>query len=204
MPEACRRSAWMVILLMPVLVQAESPEPMNVPPRVGPLCVEADDESGNVSLEWTGGSPPFAVVRADHRCFRDAEHVWVLESHLEVRNFVDSGALRLGTRMYYQVYDANSVPEAHWVAPDGGLPGQEITVRGAGFDSDCSKNSVYIAGSAARVIDCSFIHLVFVVPEDSITGSVIVATPTGGALVGDSCTEVSRKPATWKEAGPYN
>jgi hypothetical protein len=104
--------------------------------------------------------------------------------------------------MYYEVYDANSSPEAHWVSPDGGLPGREITVRGAGFDSDCSKNSVYIAGVAARVVECSFIHLVFVVPEDWITGTVMVASPAGATLVGSSCTEVSRKSVTWQEAGP--
>ena len=176
MYRAYRRLVWIVFLFMPVLLRAESPEPTNVPPQVGPLSVVADDESGDVALEWSGGTPPFAVVRADHQCFRDAEHVWVLGSGLTARNFVDSGGFRLGKRMYYQVYDANSVPEAHWVSPDGGLPGEEITVRGAGFDSNCSKNSVYIAGVAARVVECSFIHLVFVVPEDWITGSVIVVS----------------------------
>ena len=204
MSEPHCRLAWIVFLLMPVLAQAESPEPTNVPPQVGPLGLDTDDKSGDVALEWTGGTPPFAVVRADHQCFRDAEHVWLLGSGLRTRNFMDSGVLRLGEQMYYQVYDANSVLEAHWVSPDGGLPGREITVRGAGFDSDCSKNSVYIAGVAARVVECSFIHLVFVVPEDLITGSVMVASPTGATLVGGSCTELSRKSVTWEEAKPHD
>ena len=189
------------IAFVPVLLQAESPEPTNVPPQVGPLSVVADDKSGDIVLEWSGGTPPFAIVRADHQCFRDADHVWALGADLKARSFVDSDPLQLGTRVYYQVYDANSIPEAHWLSPDGGLPGQEITIRGAGFDHDCSRNSVHIAGTSARVVNCSFIHLVFVVPDNSITGSVTVSTPTGTALVGDCCTDISRQPATWKEAG---
>jgi len=188
-------------MFTPVLLQAESPEPTGVPPQVGPIILVADSKSGDVGLEWGGGTPPFAIVRANHQCFRDADHVWALGTNIRSHKFVDAGALRLGEQMYYQVYDANSMPEAHWLSPDGGLPGKEITIRGAGFDQDCSKNSVYIAGAPARVVECSFIHLVFVAPENSITGSVTVSTPSGAALLGDCCNEFSRQPVTWTSDG---
>ena len=201
MPTVHRCLALVGMILTPAVVRAETIPPTYVPPEIGPLIVAADSGSGDVTLKWSGGTPPFTVVRADDPCFRDAEHVWLLGSGLQVSEYVDSGALRLGKRLHYQVYDVNSTPEAHWSHPDGGTPGDEITIRGAGFDVDCSKNEVYIAGREARVVECSFIHLVFVVPTDSITGFVTVATPTGAALVGDPCLEGESRPsATWRES----
>jgi len=141
-----RLLAFGAVLLVPTVVPAVTFEPMRVPPEIGPLHVEAETSSGDVTLKWSGGTVPFSVVRADDECFRDAQHVWLLVSGLQIAEYVDSGATQLDRRLYYKVYDANATPEAFSLHPDGGRSGEEVTIRGAGFDVDCSKNEVYIAG----------------------------------------------------------
>ena len=186
-------------------LRAETRVPIHVPPEICDLTVSAARETGDVTIAWSGGKAPFVVVRSDAKDFRVSKRLEVIASGLRSTQFVDRGAYRAGKRLYYQIYDPNSMPEVFGFSPDGGLPGAEIRVRGVGFRSDCAKITVEVAGSEAPIkLDCSFLGFTFKVPPNAMTGSLIVATPAGAALAGDTGTElqpichgVPRTPRSW-------
>jgi hypothetical protein len=183
-------------------VLAESILPTNIPPEICDLAVAADQEPGDVVVTWSGGTPPFTIVRSDAEDLATATRLEVVAQNQRTSRFVDRGASRAGNRSYYQVYDVNSVPVVFGLSPDGGLPGSKITVRGVALRSDCDELTVRIAGhDVPTKFDCSFTGFSFKVPVDAFTGSVIVATPAGATVVGaeeaETCKGEPRRPRSW-------
>jgi len=186
-------------------INAETRVPTYVPPEICDLTVAADRETGDVTVAWSGGTAPFILVRSGARDLRDSTRFEVVASGLRSTKFVDHLAYRAGRRLCYQIFDRNSVPEVFGFSPDGGVPGTEIRVRGVGFRSDCAKITVQAGGVEVPVkLDCGFLGFTFKVPVNSMTGSLIVATPAGAALAGDQgedmqpmCKGVPRKPRSW-------
>jgi hypothetical protein len=194
--------AFCVILVFFGAAKGDSSEPVHVPPVVCHMTVDADRSTADVTITWSGGTPPFTLVRGNTDHFSKATRLEVLSSRLHSRRFVDRGAFVPGKRFYYQVYDHNSQPEVFEFTPDGGLPGAVITVRGVAFAPDCSKMTVLMAGTKAEEkLDCTFTSFKFKVPKNAVTGSLIVATPAGatvpGTDQGDYCNGVRRQPTSW-------
>jgi hypothetical protein len=190
------------IVALSLQVHAESEEPRNVPPEICDLAVVADPGSGDVTVTWSGGTAPFTVVRSEVEELRDAKHFEVVAEGLRSRRFVDRRAFNPDGRLYYQVYDSNVVPEVFDFSPDGGVPGAEIRVRGVGFPADCDEITVQVGGvDVPTKLNCCFTGFTFRVPLNSMTGPLIVVTPTGAALAGtvgeESCKGTPRRPRSW-------
>jgi len=133
---------------------------------------------------------------------RSSARLEVVASGVDSRRFVDRGAFDPQARLYYQVYDLHSPPTVFGFSPDGGVPGSEITVRGVGFRSDC--NDVLVQAGGVEVplkVECSFTRVVFKVPQNAMTGHLIVATPAGAAVAGVEeemyCHGTARHPMSW-------
>jgi len=197
--------AFLVLVTWCSPLQAETRVPTYVPPDICNLTVTADRETGDVTIAWSDGTAPFIVVRSETEDLQQSTGLEVIASGVRSTQFVDRRAYRDGRRLYYQVYDRNSQPEIFGFSPDGGLPGAEIKVRGVGFSSDCAKITVQVGGSDVPVkLDCGFLGFTFKVPLNAMTGSLIVATPAGAALAGDSgedvqpmCKAAPRRPRSW-------
>jgi len=180
----------------------ESRVPLSVPPELCDLRVVADEKSGDVRLSWSGGTPPFTVVRSETEDFRHAKDLEVVAPTVRSNGFEDRRAFSTDKRFFYQVYDQNSPPDIFEFSPDGGLPGAEITVRGVGFCSDCGKIGVYIGGVEAPVkLECGFLGFKFKTPTNAMTGYLVVAAPGGVADAGmeaeDECRGKPRRPRSW-------
>jgi hypothetical protein len=80
------------------------------PPEICSLSVGRDVSSGSVIVTWTGGTPPFTVIRADGPCFGQASELKYLSQDVGGHRYIDRGALRAKRRFWYQVYDVNSGP----------------------------------------------------------------------------------------------
>jgi hypothetical protein len=196
-----RSAGWAgLVLLSPVY--AESPEPKDVPPDICDVAAVADQGTGDVIVSWSGGTPPFTVVRSDAADFRKAALVDVVASGIPSRRFVDRKAFDPDERLYYQVYDPTSPPDVFGFSPDGGLPGAEIRVRGVGFPSNCDEIVLQAGGVEVPIkLDCSFTGFVFKVPQNAVTGHLLVGTPAGVADAGLDqemyCNGTPRHPVTW-------
>lgn len=179
----------------------ETPVPKGTPlPEICNIQVALADTSWNVIVSWTGGTPPFVVMRGTADDFTQADSVEVIATDLFEREYSDHNAAKDGTHYYYLVYGENSVPEIFSIVPNGGRPGQPITIRGAAFSDDCTENSVYFAGKSARITeDCRFDRIVFAVPEDAVTGYVVVSSPGGAGFPGhhNYCRGHKLSPRSW-------
>ena len=186
--------------LMPA--QAETTEPSNVPPEICDLVVTADRGTGDVVVNWSGGTPPFVVVRSNADDLRLAQRLEVVTASSRSRRVVDHDVLASGRRLFYQVYDHNSQPQVFGFSPDGGLPGAEIRVRGVGFPSDCGKIKVMAGGvDVPEKLDCGFLGFTFRVPVNGMTGYLLVATPAGATVAGaqsePTCNGKPRRARSW-------
>jgi len=182
---------------------AEEQPATNLPPEICDLVVEVERASGNVTVTWSGGTPPFILVRGDVRNLAEATKVEYLSMDTSARRFVDPGAFSRGRRFYYQVYDHNSVPEVFTMTPDDLREGGAVTVRGVGFSGDCATNTVVFEGGIEVRPNgkCSFIGFQFTVPPKVVSGSIMFVSPNGVGGFGDHqsyrCDGISRRPATW-------
>jgi len=80
-------------------------------PEICDVAVALEPGSGEVTVTWSGGTPPFQVIRGDVPRFdRATELDWLADRAME-RRHVDSKARKPGRRYYYQVYDYNSARE---------------------------------------------------------------------------------------------
>lgn len=101
------------------LAYAASRTPINVPPEICDLVVVADHETGDVRVSWSGGTPPFIVVRSDTEDLRLATRLDVVAPAARVSEFVDPRAFLARRRLFYQVYDRNSLPDIFGFSPEG-------------------------------------------------------------------------------------
>ena len=75
-----------------------------------------------------------------------------------------------------------NVTEIHSIEPLSGITGQQITIRGSGFDPTCSENKVMIGDSACESITCLDTAVQCTVPElDPAAYSVYLNTRLGRA-----------------------
>ena len=79
-----------------------------LPPQICNLSVVRDTNSDDVILTWSGGTPPFEVIRADGPCFGKANELRYLSHKVPGHRYVDHHAQRAKRRLWYQVYDDNS------------------------------------------------------------------------------------------------
>src|SRR5262245_1785885 len=91
------------------------------PPEICALSVTRDARSGSAVITWSGGTPPFEVLRADASCFGKASEIKVLASSISGHRYVDVGVLRMKRRFWYQIYDSNSGPII-WSVTQGDAP----------------------------------------------------------------------------------
>ena len=99
------------MLLSFSLAICETPEPpQSSNPRLCDLNVTHDESSGDVVVEWLGGSPPFAVLRADNEDYEQTDAIQVLAIGLCERIFTDEAILDSGNRYWYFIMDINSPP----------------------------------------------------------------------------------------------
>lgn len=184
-------------------LRAEEQPAVNLPPEICELSVKADPGSGDALLSWSGGTPPFVVVRGDAGSLDEATKVEYLSMNVAGRRFLDSGALRKGHRFYYQVYDHNSVPEVFTMTPDDPHEGDVATIRGIGFSRDCARNIVVFDGGleVRPRGKCDFTGFQFTIPLGAVSGSLMFVSPNGVGGFGDHqsyrCDGMPRSPATW-------
>jgi hypothetical protein len=182
-------------------VQADLKPNPDRPPEICDLVVTADPSNGDVTILWSGGTPPFVLVRGDARSFLEAKSIEFLSMNVTDRRYKDRGASRAGRRYFYQVYDHRSPPEVMSLVPGEFHDGDVVRVRGIGFSRDCSENTVVLPG-AVEVQPrgkCEFTGFEFAVPRGAVSGNVMFASPNGNCLLGDcqQCRGVLRRPATW-------
>jgi hypothetical protein len=181
--------------------RAAPPGPATNGPEICDFSVEAGGKSGMVLLRWTGGTPPFIVMRSDRESFSNDADLVMVESRAP--NRLVGVSERTGTRYpyWYQAFDRNSVPQAFSVKPLKFKKGQTVTVRGIGFSKDCAQNRVLVAGTAADdVRGCSGSGLKFRAPSDADASAITFEGPHGNGGVGDQqrCKGVLQHPLTWE------
>lgn len=182
---------------------AETTVPRDLPPEICDLSVVADPTGSDATLTWSGGTPPFMVVRSESEDFSADEYLEVLALAVPSRQFVDRGVVASDGRLFYQVFDANSQPQIFRFTPNAGLPGSQVQVRGVGFPSDCNQITVLVGGAEVPTkLDCSFTGFTFEVPTDSVTGYLMVATPAGATVAGspyqgEYCKGQLQPPRSW-------
>lgn len=192
-----------LVLMIAAPAMADTLIPLDRPPDICDLAVAVDPMTRDVTVTWSGGTPPFVVVRSDRESFRDDEHLDVLAMTLSSREYVDPAGRPSGGRRYYQVYDVNSGPKVYGFFPNAGLPGSQVRVRGTGFPSDCEDITVFLGGSEAPTKrDCSFTGFTFEVPPKSHVGYLVIVTPGGATVAGgldeeEMCHGKPRHPVSW-------
>ena len=82
------------------LAYAESRIPLSVPPEICDLDVVANHETGDVRVSWSGGTPPFIVVRSDTEDLRLAKKLEVVAPAVRTNEFVDRRAFFAGRRLF--------------------------------------------------------------------------------------------------------
>jgi hypothetical protein len=177
------------------------PDPGTDSSEICNLSVQALDDHGLVLLTWSGGTPPFVVMRSDRGSFSEGADLTLVESRVSTRQFVIPERPGLRYHYWYQVFDRNSVPEAFSVKPATFKKEQRVSVRGIGFSKDCAQNRVLVAGIVAGEIrGCSENGLKFRAPADSNASTVSFVGPNGNGSVGDQqrCKGALQHPLTWQ------
>jgi len=80
-------------------------------PEICDVAAALDRRSGDVTITWSGGTPPFQVIRGDAPRFDRATEIDWLADRAKERRLVDSKARKPDRRYYYQVYDYHSARE---------------------------------------------------------------------------------------------
>lgn len=139
--------AWRLLVLLACFSTVRAlEEPANLSPEICDLVVKSDSRSSNAVITWSGGTPPFSVVRGDAARFDQATEVMHLSETVSKRRYVDLGALRSGRRYYYQVYDLNSAPEVFSIRSDQEPEGSGPASR----NDDPAPDSNYCRGSLRK------------------------------------------------------
>jgi hypothetical protein len=81
------------------------------PPEICDLAVARDAGAESVTVTWSGGTPPFLVIRGDAPRFDRAIELDYLAERVMDHRYVDTRARQPGRSYYYQVYDFNSARE---------------------------------------------------------------------------------------------
>jgi YD repeat-containing protein len=63
--------------------------------------------------------------------------------------------------------------------PNGGAPGQTVTIYGTGFSATAGQNTVSFNGTSAAVVSATTTTLVTTVPSGATTGPISITTPNG-------------------------
>ena len=84
-----------------------------------------------------------------------------------------------GMNYFYLLDDGNAPTTVYAASSNAGLAGDSITLTGTNFASTMADNEVFVAGVQAVVTDVTDTSLTFTIPDDTVTGSVIVSTPKG-------------------------
>jgi hypothetical protein len=80
-------------------------------PEICDVAAALDPGSGKVTVTWSGGTPPFQVLRADAARFDRASRLDWLADRAMARHHVDATPRRPDQHYYYQVYDYYSALE---------------------------------------------------------------------------------------------
>jgi len=176
-----------------------SETPIVRPPAICGLKVTSAGTDA-VLLRWTGGTPPFVVLRSDASDFTAARDVRVLAAGVAPREYRD----RFGPekRYWYQVMDRHSPPLLFRIEPDDPHEGALVTIYGAGFDAKCGGNHLIMAGEmdAAPLQHCTSSSVSFKVPLHAGSGELGVMTDRGLGVFGstlEDCDGIPREAATW-------
>jgi len=78
-------------------------------PEICDVAVTFDPAAGAV-VTWSGGTPPFLIVRGNAARFDQASDLHYIE-RIQDRRYVDSSVRQPDRRYYYQVYDNFSARE---------------------------------------------------------------------------------------------
>src|SRR5262245_36420434 len=109
--------AFLFIALAPSLSLHSDQQAVPRPPEICDLSVQREDQSGDVIITWSGGTPPFSIARADAQCFGKASEIRHLVENVKDHRYVDVAAARSGDRFWYQVFDDNSPMEIWYIGP---------------------------------------------------------------------------------------
>ena len=182
-------------LLMSLLPAVAWETPVPRPHPVKAFKVSVTPAKGEVVLSWASGTPPFVIVRSDTEHLDAGGTVEYLSRRHSDRRFVDHDALQFGQRFWYAVYDSNSPPQVFAMTPSVLHEGDEATIRGVGFSTDCTKNLVVFEGGQEvhPVGDCDVTGFRIVIPRPAVSGSMMFVSPTGVATLGNEPTWT-----TWK------
>ena len=116
MRRAGRSSPLLLLLLAAALGGSAPARAQSTPgakPEICDVAVALDAASDEVTVTWSGGTPPFQVVRGDAPRFDRAQELDWLAERADERRLVDSKARKAERRYYYQVYDFNSARELY-------------------------------------------------------------------------------------------
>lgn len=176
--------------------------PVQQPPEIVNVIAVANSDSKAVILQWSGGTPPFIIVRGEKQDFANDVAVTYLATGVTLRTFTDREALPDGKRYWYQVYDDNSKPEIFTMTPERATEGEVVTVRGIGFKGNCPDIRFMLeGGQSAQVLECSFMELTVRLPAHAVSGVLSVATANGiggfGNNQGGWGEYPMRQPVTW-------
>jgi hypothetical protein len=112
-----------------------------LPPQICNLSVSRDPNSDDVIVRWSGGTPPFSVVRSDGPCFGKANEIKYLSDKISGHRYIDRHAQRAKRRFWYQVYDDNSGTQVFSIGPAEPERGDPTVIHPNGFgdcgDSQC-------------------------------------------------------------------
>ena len=173
--------------------------PVARPPAICGLKVTAAGADG-VLLRWTGGTPPFVVLRSEAADFTAARDVRVLAAGVASREYRDR--VGRGQRYWYQVMDRHSPPLLFRIEPDAPHEGELVTIHGAGFDVNCKRNHLIMEGTmdVAPLQDCTSSSVSFKVPLHAVSGELEVMTGRGLGVFGsalEDCEGIPREAVTW-------
>src|SRR5206468_8116080 len=80
----------------------------------------------------------------------------------------------------YSIEDVNTATQVFSMNTTAALPGDSLILTGLGFDtSSPGANDVSVAGKPALVTGVTDTTLTFVVPTESVTGSVVASSAKG-------------------------
>jgi hypothetical protein len=80
-------------------------------PEICDLAVARDAAAESVTVTWSGGTPPFLVIRGDGPRFDRAKELDWLAERVMAHRYLDARPRASGEHYYYQVYDFNSARE---------------------------------------------------------------------------------------------
>lgn len=141
---AGRRLAVVSLLALGFHAYAQQTGP-SVFPEICDVAVMLDSKSADPVVIWSGGTPPFLIVRADAPRFDSAAELLYLADGVSQRRHLDTKARKPDRRYYYQVYDYHSAREIFSGPEHSHGTGKEIE-----HDDEPAPNNNYCKGVLRR------------------------------------------------------